>query len=161
VGRRRVLADLGRPHLWAVWPRAKLARRLAHSNALLALTQPDYSTPGVEFIRHQPSSDPKLKGLEDAGRKQREQVHRLLKTKAFEPLAVVGPEVYSHILGEKLSEEPVHLSGAPEARQAAGSGKNLVDFLTQGASSAPPNTAAEPPARSANGSGRSSTRPKR
>ena len=97
------------------------------------LKSPQSAGPHLELVRHQPASDPKLKGLEEAGRKQREQVHRLLRNKAYEPLATVGPEVYTHILGEKVTGERVHVAGTTEAQQGARTGQNLLDFYQQGA----------------------------
>jgi hypothetical protein len=114
--------------------RVTAALRRAHSSALDVLTKPNPFAPDLELIHHQPSSDPKLRGLEQGGLKQREQVHRLLKTRAYEPLAVVGPEVYTNILGEKVTEQPVQLTGAPEARQAARPGQSLAEFFAEGGS---------------------------
>ena len=70
----------------------------------------------------------RLAGLEAAGRRQREHVHRILKSRAYEPLAVIGPEIYKKVLGEKITVKAVHVSGATEV-EAAGSGQSLLDFF--------------------------------
>ena len=134
----------------ATTPAEQLARisaalKQSHAAALDLLTKPGTAGPLVELVRHTPSSDPKLKGLEEAGRKQREQVHRLFKSKAFEPLATIGPEVYSQILGETVTAQEVKLNNAPEARQAARPGKSLLDFYSEGGSAnqRPPKKAAK------------------
>ncbi len=115
-------------------PRVTPALRQAHAAALELITKPNPFAPGLELVHHKPSPDAGLRGLEQAGLKQREQVHRLLKSRAFEPLAVVGPEVYTKILGEKVTTEAVELSGAPEARQAGRPGQSLVEFYSGGKS---------------------------
>ena len=112
--------------------RVTAALRQAHTNAADLLNKPSQSAPARELVVHEPPSDPKLKGLDDAGRKQRKQVHQLMKSLAFEPLAVVGPKVYTDILGETVTNQPVQLTGANEARQAAGNARNLVEFLSKG-----------------------------
>ena len=104
-------------------PRVAAALRQAHGQALELLTKPNPSAPGIELVRHQASSDTKLQGLEAAGLKQRAEVHRLLKTNAFEPLASVGPEVYTNNMGEKVTPQEVQLSGAPAARRTAQPGQ--------------------------------------
>jgi hypothetical protein len=109
-------------------PRVTPALRQAHATALELITKPNAFAPGLELVHHKPSPDPALRGIEQAGLKQREQVHRLLKSRAFEPLTVVGPEVYTKVLGEKVTTESVQLTGATEARQAARTGQSLVEF---------------------------------
>jgi hypothetical protein len=112
-------------------PRVTPALRQAHGAALELITKPNPFAPGLELVHHKPSPDPAQRGLEQAGLKQREQVHRLLRSRAFEPLTVVGPEVYTKILGEKVTTEAVELTGATEARQAAGTGQSLVEFYSR------------------------------
>ncbi len=138
----QILKDTGRNSLLP--PADRISRvasalKQAHSDALELLNNPNADGPAAELVRHTPSSDSKLKGLEAAGRKQREQVHRLFKSKAFEPLATVGPEVYSQILGEKVTAEHVKLNNAPEARQAARPpGQSLAEFYSSGGSAGQP-----------------------
>jgi hypothetical protein len=138
-----------RPHLYQT--RAEYASELvaalrqAHSGALKLLKQPDPFAPLLELVHHNPSADPKLQGLEAAGRGQRERVHQLLQHKALEPLASVGPAVSRDILGEKLSDQPVQLTGAPEPSQAAAPAERLIDFLSR-SSSARPSSSAKPSA---------------
>lgn len=113
-------------------PRVTAALRQAHSSALDLLNNPNQAGPGREFVLHDPPSDPKLKGLEDASRKQRKQVHALFKTHAFEPLATIGPKVYTDILGEKVTGQEVQLTGAPDAKQGARTGQTLLEFYSEG-----------------------------
>jgi hypothetical protein len=129
--------------------RVAVALKQAHAEALQILTSPNPFAPHLELIHHTPSSDPRLQGLEAAGRKQREQVHRLLQARAFEPLASLGPDVYTHILGEKVTEHPVELSGAPEAQQAGRTGQNLAEFFAEGGSSRLPAAKSPPPTTAA------------
>jgi hypothetical protein len=114
--------------------RIAAALRLAHASAHQTLTVPG-TPPAHEWVSPPRSSDPKLAGLDAQGRQQRQQVHRVLQTKAFEPLAVVGPDVYSRILGEHVTGEPVRLQGATDAQKAAGTGKRLGEFFADGGSS--------------------------
>jgi hypothetical protein len=115
-------------------PRVTAALRQAHSQAHDLLNKPDQNVPGRELVLHEPPSDPKLKGLDDASRNQRKQVHKLFKTRAYEPLATIGPKVYTDILGEKVTNQDVQLSGAPEAKQAARTGQSLREFFDAGGS---------------------------
>jgi hypothetical protein len=121
-------------------PRITAALRHAHSSAHDLLNKPDQTAPGRELVIHEPPSDPNLKGLDNAGRNQRKQVHKLLKTRAFEPLATIGPKVYTDILGEKVTTQDVQLTGAPDAKQAGRAGQSLLDFYSEGGASkaAPP-----------------------
>ncbi len=121
-------------------PRITAALRQAHSSAHDLLNKPDQTATGRELVIHEPPSDPNLKGLDNAGRNQRKQVHKLFKTRAFEPLASIGPKVYTDILGEKVTTQDVQLTGAPEAKQAARTGQSLREFFDAGgaASVAPP-----------------------
>lgn len=114
--------------------RSAAALKQAHAAALEVLKKPNVNAPEamVSLIRHTPSADAKLKGLENAGLKQREQVHGLLKTRAFEPLATIGPEVYTKILGETVTTDAVKLNNSPESRQTARPGKSLLDFYGDG-----------------------------
>lgn len=126
-------------------PRVTAALRQAHSSAHDLLNKPDQTVPGRELVIHEPPSDPKLKGLDDAGRNQRKQVHKLFKTRAFEPLAMIGPKVYTDILGEKVTNQDVQLTGAPEAKQAGRAGQSLLDFYSEGgAAKAPPPPPGDP-----------------
>jgi hypothetical protein len=126
-------------------PRITAALRQAHSSAHDLLNRPDQNVPGRELVIHEPPSDPNLKGLDNAGRNQRKQVHKLFKTRAFEPLATIGPKVYTDILGEKVTTKDVQLTGAPEAKQAGRAGQSLVDFYTEGgAAKAPPPPTGDP-----------------
>ena len=119
--------------------RITAALRQAHSTAYDIMNKPDQTVPGRELVIHEPPSDPNLKGLDNAGRNQRKQVHKLFKTRAFEPLATLGPKVYTDILGEKVTTQEVQLTGAPDAKQAGRSGQSLLDFYTEGgAAKAPP-----------------------
>src|SRR5262249_45637450 len=112
--------------------RVTAALRQAHSEALHLLDHPDMSAPDRELVLHNPPADPNLRGLDDAGRRQRRQVHHLLTTRAYEPLTNVGPLVYTKILGEEVTNQPVQLTGAPEAKQGARTGQSLLDFYNQG-----------------------------
>ena len=123
-------------------PRVTAALRQAHSHAHDLFNKPDQAVPGRELVLHEPPSDPKLKGLDDVGRQQRKQVHQLFKTFAFEPLATIGPKVYTDILGEKVTNQEVQLTGAPEAKQCARKGQSLREFFDEGGSA----TVAPPPA---------------
>ncbi len=120
--------------------RVTAALRSAHSSAYDLMNKPDQVLPGRELVLHAPPADPKLKGLDDAGRKQRKQVHQLFKTHAFEPLAMIGPKVYKDILGEKVSNQEVQLTGGSEAKQAGRSGQSLLEFFEEGgaAKASPP-----------------------
>ena len=126
--------------------RMAAALRQAHASALRLLSEPKATGPHVELVRHTPASDSKLQGLEAAGRRQRQQVHALLQTKSYEPIAVIGPEVYSHILGEKVTRDPVKLTGATEAKQV-GTAKNLAEFFSDGGSASGNAPPAEDPAK--------------
>lgn len=128
-------------------PRVTAALRQAHSTAHDLLNKPDQSVPGRELVLHEPPSDPKLKGLDDAGRNQRKQVHKLFKTRAFEPLATIGPKVYTDILGEKVTSQEVQLTGAPEAKQGARTGQSLREFFDAGGSASVAPTPAPDPAK--------------
>lgn len=79
------------------------------------------------------------------GRQRRQQVHRLLQRKAFEPLTSLGPEVYGHILGEHVTMEPVRLAGHTEGQKAAGAPTTLSEFFKEGGGDARPKPAVLPP----------------
>lgn len=122
--------------------RVTAALRQAHSDALNLMNNPDSSVPGSELVLHEPPAAPSLKGLDEAGRRQRKQVHQLLMTRAYEPLANVGPLVYTRILGEKVTQQPVRMTGAPEARQGGRTGQSLLEFYAEGGAAG---VAASPP----------------
>jgi hypothetical protein len=112
--------------------RVTAALREAHSDALDLMNHPNMSAPGRELVLHDPPQDPNLRALDDAGRKQRKQVHHLMMTRAYEPLANVGPWIYSTVLGEQVTSQPVQLTGAPEAKQGARTGQSLLEFYNEG-----------------------------
>jgi hypothetical protein len=62
-------------------------------------------------------------------------VHHLMMTRAYEPLASVGPVVYMSVLGERVTERPVQLRGEVDARQGARTGQSLLDFYNEGGAS--------------------------
>jgi hypothetical protein len=106
--------------------------RRAHFEAYNLFMHPDGTPSGRELVLHEPPADPRLRGLDEMGKRQRKFVHQLLMTRAYEPLARLGPVVYGRILGEMVTSQPVFLTGVTEAKQAGNTGQSLFEFYNEG-----------------------------
>lgn len=111
--------------------RVTAALRWAHTEAFKSLSSRDPNAPRSELVWNKPPADPALNGLDEAGRRQRTKVHELLASRAYEPLTNVGPLVYTMILGERVTHQPVQLNGEVDAKQGARTGQTLLEFFNQ------------------------------